>query len=152
MAPDSISKRERTESSQGPAADGHTFVALHRVRSYELDSFGHVNNAVFLNYLEYARGEFLLQRGLSFADFDRWNAMPFVIKVELTFKSPAKVHDLLEIRGSIPQWRRTSFVIHYQVFNRSTNKVSAVADMAFAFVNKEEKLVPIPQEFLKALS
>ena len=28
------------------------------VRSYELDSYNHVNNAVYLNYLEYARMEF----------------------------------------------------------------------------------------------
>ena len=32
------------------------------VRGYELDSFGHVNNAVYLNYLEQARWEMFLER------------------------------------------------------------------------------------------
>ena len=41
-----------------------------KVRSYELDSFGHVNNANFLNYLEAARGNFLEEYGLSFKHFE----------------------------------------------------------------------------------
>jgi len=127
-------------------------VATHRVRSYELDSFGHVNNAVFLNYLEYARNEYMLQRGLSFYDFERWDALPVVIKAEITYKSPAKVHDVLEIRGTIPSWRKTSFTLHYEIFNKTRDKIAAIADMAFAFVNREDKLVSIPEEFIRAFS
>ncbi len=126
-------------------------VATHRVRSYELDSFGHVNNAAYLNYLEYARGEYLLQRGLSFADFDRWNAMPFVVSAKIQFKSPAKVHDFLEIEGTIIHWKRASFSLHYKVTNRTSGKLTAIAEMAFAFVDKEGKLVPIPEEFRRAM-
>jgi YbgC/YbaW family acyl-CoA thioester hydrolase len=129
-----------------------TFIATHRVRSYEMDSFGHVNNAVYLNYLEYARGEYLLQRGLSFADFERWNALPFVVAAEIQFKAPARVHDFLEIEGSISYWKRTSFSIQYQVRNTTTGKVTAVAEMSFAFVDRDGKLVHIPEEFKEAMS
>ncbi len=44
-------------------------VSYHTVTSYELDSFGHVNNAVFLNYLEKARCDFMTLKGLRFDDF-----------------------------------------------------------------------------------
>ena len=33
------------------------------VRSYELDTYNHVNNAIYLNYLEYARMEYLRRIG-----------------------------------------------------------------------------------------
>ncbi len=37
------------------------------VRSYECDSYGHVNNAVYLNYLEVARHELLAALGMDYA-------------------------------------------------------------------------------------
>ena len=129
---------------------GNYFTATHKVRSYELDSFGHVNNAVYLNYLEYARMEYLLQKGLSFTDFTKWDRIPYVIKAEIEYKSPARVHDVLEIRGTINQWKRVSFMIHYEIFNTTTKKISATANMKFVFVNKQEKMMPIPDEFKKA--
>jgi YbgC/YbaW family acyl-CoA thioester hydrolase len=127
------------------------YTTFHRVRSYELDSFGHVNNAIFLNYLEYARGEYLLQKGLSFQDFHRWNALPIVVQAEITYKSPATVHDFLEISGSISVWRKASFVLEYKILNQTTNRLSAKAKMEFAFVSREQRLVPIPDEFKNAM-
>lgn len=35
-----------------------------QVRGYELDAFGHVNNAVYLHYLEEARWDFLRRTGM----------------------------------------------------------------------------------------
>jgi YbgC/YbaW family acyl-CoA thioester hydrolase len=122
------------------------------VRSYELDSFGHVNNAVYLQYLEYARAQYLLQRGLSFQDFQRWDAIPYVVKAEILFKSSARVHDLLCIAGEINKWGRSSFVIHHTVQNKSSGKIAALADLTFAFVNQHEKLIAIPLEFKAAMS
>jgi hypothetical protein len=36
------------------------------VRPYECDSYGHVNHAVYVNYLEHARMQFLLAAGFDF--------------------------------------------------------------------------------------
>jgi YbgC/YbaW family acyl-CoA thioester hydrolase len=127
------------------------FVTTHRVRSYELDSFGHVNNAVFLNYLEYARAEYLLQKGLSFNDFLKWNALPYVTHVEMAFKASARVHDVLEIHGEISEWRRIQFTMHYRMMNTTAQRLCLVADVRFAFVNRNEKPVAIPNEFRLAM-
>lgn len=126
--------------------------AYHRVRSYELDSFGHVNNAVFLNYLEYARTEYLLQKGLSFRSFEDWKAFPFVIKAEIKYKAPAKVHDSLEIRGYVSEWKRSSFVLSYLVYNQEDQLEIVAAEMVFAFVNERGKPIPIPTLFRERMS
>lgn len=118
-----------------------------KVRSYELDSFGHVNNAVFLNYLEYAREEFLRQKGLSFDSFNQWKAFPYVIKINIEYKSQAKGNDLLEIRGHIPRWTRTRFTMEKEIFNLTTNRLAAKAEVVLVFVNERSRPVAIPKEF-----
>lgn len=117
------------------------------VRSYDLDSFGHVNNAIYLNYLEAARCEYMKQRGLSFNDFERWGAFPFVGRVEIKYKSPAKADDILEIKAHIHSWRRSSFMIDYDIYNQTTEKRCATAKMLFVYVDRNSKLTPVPEEF-----
>lgn len=121
------------------------------VRSYELDSFGHVNNATYLNYLEYARGNYLLQRDLSFDDFQRWQAFPYVVAVELQYRASCRVHDELEIRGWISEWFRTGFIMNYEIHNLSSGRLSVEAAIRFAFVNEKEKVVRIPEAFRAAM-
>ena len=60
-----------------------------RVRTYECDVYGHVNNAVYLNYLEYARGLFLEQRGLDYQALISGGLGIFVAEAKLTYLSPA---------------------------------------------------------------
>jgi YbgC/YbaW family acyl-CoA thioester hydrolase len=121
--------------------------ARHRVRSYELDSFGHVNNAAFFNYLEYARNEYLLQRGLTFDQFKTWDALPVVVKADVEYKHPARVHDDLEIVGRVTEWRKSRFTLDYVIFNHTANRQCLLCQMIFVFTNSRGKPVPIPEEF-----
>lgn len=125
----------------------YPFHAELKVRSYDMDSFGHVNNAVYFNYLEAARCEYMNQRGLSFNDFEEWGAFPFVVKADIRFKSPARADDILDVRGRIGDWRRSSFSIEYEIYNTTRNKVCARSTMVFAFVNSREKLISVPEPF-----
>jgi len=118
-----------------------------KVRSHDLDSFGHVNNAVYLQYLEEARCEYMEARGLSFNSFHEWQAFAFVVSVEIRYKSPAKYGHVLDIRGAFSRMRRTSFSIEYEIYNDTTDRICALATMSFGFVNGEEKIIPIPDEF-----
>ena len=47
------------------------------VRGYELDSYGHVNNAVYLNYFEQARWEIF--RNLNLIDYFKKNELFLVV-------------------------------------------------------------------------
>jgi acyl-CoA thioester hydrolase len=125
----------------------YPFVHRIKVRSHDLDSFGHVNNAVYLNYLEEARCEYMEQRGISFTDFAKWQAFAFVVSAEIKYKSPAKYGDVLEIRGVTSSTKRSTFSIDYEIFNITTDKLGAVSNMSFAFVNGNEKIIPIPAPF-----
>ena len=50
-----------------PAEKSYLFSIEFAVRDYECDIQGIVNNANYLHYLEHARHEFLISRGISFS-------------------------------------------------------------------------------------
>ncbi|MBN1465472.1 acyl-CoA thioesterase [candidate division KSB1 bacterium] len=125
----------------------HPFEHRIKVRSYELDSFGHVNNAVYLNYLEEARCEYMEQRGLSFDSFREWQAFAFVVSAEIHYRSPAKYGDVLLVRCVFSRMRRTSFALDYEIYNETKGRLCATASMSFGFVDANEKVIPIPAAF-----
>ena len=101
-----------------------------RVRTYELDSFGHVNNAAYLNYLEEARSEFLRQMGLSFHDFARLGVQLVIIEAHLHYKHPARYGDEIEISATFRDVRSASAYIDYTLTEIHSGRVIATANDA----------------------
>lgn len=111
------------------------FISELRVRSCDVDSFGHVNNAMYLRYCEAARNDYMLQRGLTFADFEEWKAGPVLYSARLDFKYPAKTDDELLIRGVMSSNGKTRFRIHHEIVLKGGGKLVCQAELDFAFVN-----------------
>jgi len=64
-----------------------------RVRDYECDLQGIVNNANYQHYLEHARHEFIRTLGLSFSELHAQGVDFVVARIELAFKTPLKSGD-----------------------------------------------------------
>ncbi len=127
------------------------FTSKIRVRSYELDSFGHVNNATYLQYLEAARCDHLLQVGLSFNDFHKWGAFPVVTEAHLHYRQPLIADDVIEVRGTFLEWKRSSFAVEYEVVKQDDTLV-LTARMVFVFVNRQGKPIRVPEAFREAFT
>lgn len=72
-----------------------------KVRDYEVDYEGIVNNAVYLNYFEHTRHEFCEQAGLSFASMHRRGIDPVVRRAEIDYLSPLRSADRFVSRLSL---------------------------------------------------
>ena len=64
-----------------------------KVRDYECDLQGIVNNANYQHYLEHTRHEFLLATGVSFAALHAQGIDPVVARINMAFKTPLKSGD-----------------------------------------------------------
>ncbi len=64
-----------------------------KVRDYEVDVEGIVNNAVYLHYLEHTRHEFCEWAGLSFRQMHESGIDPVLSKVEIEYKHPLGLGD-----------------------------------------------------------
>jgi acyl-CoA thioester hydrolase len=128
---------------------GEDLKSTHTVMSYELDSFGHVNNAVYLNYLEKARNDFMIQKGLDFYDFFKWKLYPVVMKSIIDYKIPARAGDQLDIIGKITNHTATSFTLTYEITESRSKKIIATAETRHVFINDNNRPSRIPQEFFQ---
>ena len=70
-----------------------------RVRTYECDSYGHVNNANYLNYLEYARFEFLRDINFDYPGMIKAGYGVYVARVEIDYNRPAVMDDEILIQS-----------------------------------------------------
>jgi len=71
----------------------YRFTLNFEVRDYECDLQGIVNNAVYQNYLEHARHEFLKSLGSSFASITERGVHLVVVRAELDYLYPLRSGD-----------------------------------------------------------
>jgi YbgC/YbaW family acyl-CoA thioester hydrolase len=116
------------------------------VRGYELDSFGHVNNAVYLNYFEQARWEIIKQ-----ADLINWfrdNQLFLVVtETKVRYSSEAKLFDELLIRTKVE--KEAPYLVFYQKMYFEGSKVKACSAIVKTLLrDKEKHTIDIPGNFL----
>ncbi len=68
-----------------------------RVRDYECDLQGIVNNANYLHYLEHTRHEFLLSKGISFSDLHNEGTDLIIVRIEIDYKFPLRSKDTFKV-------------------------------------------------------
>lgn len=94
-----------------------------KVRDYELDMQGIVNNGVYFNYLEHARHEFLLDRGVDFATLTEQGIHLVVIRSELDYKASLKSGDHFAVEVSAERLSKVKFGFRQRVIRLSDEKV-----------------------------
>ena len=73
--------------------DKYIYELKMKVRDYECDLQGIVNNANYQHYIEHTRHEFLTATGISFARLHEEGIDPVVARLTMAFKTPLKSGD-----------------------------------------------------------
>jgi acyl-CoA thioester hydrolase len=115
------------------------------VRTYECDSYGHVNNAVYLNYLEYARHEYLSAVGFDYRAAVSAGYGLYVARIEIDYKKPAFSGEKLTLR-SWPMKKGAVSGLMGQKIMRG-DEVIVEAKVTWAFVDSAGMPCRIPAEW-----
>jgi acyl-CoA thioester hydrolase len=102
--------------------DGFPHVRRETVRFRDIDAFGHVNNAVYLTYVEQARIEFLIELGLTEGIED---VRILVARIEIDYRSRLGFGDEVEVGTRCDGVGRTSFELGHEV--RAGERLAAQA-------------------------
>ena len=94
------------------------------VRFADMDSLGHVNNAVYLTYFEQVRMAYWMHV-MKKADLSGMNMI--LARAEVDFRSPLIAPETIEVGVGCTSIGRTSFVLQQDMHERKTGRLVAEA-------------------------
>jgi acyl-CoA thioester hydrolase len=92
--------------------EGYRYVRPVELRFRDLDAVGHVNNVVYLTYMETARIQWWIDV-TGHRDFRNFGMI--LARTEIDYKAPASWGDRLEVGVRCASMRRSSFVLEFRV-------------------------------------
>lgn len=121
------------------------------VRWGDMDAYGHVNNALYMRYLEEARVQFLASIG---ADMRGNGTDPVIINVGCTFLRPVSYPATVIIKSYVGEIGRSSFMIWYEV--STTDNPDQLCSEGYSKVvwmdHQTGRSVPLPEMIRHAIS
>lgn len=93
-----------------------------KVRDYECDLQGIVNNANYQHYLEHTRHEFLTSAGMSFARLHQEGVDPVVARLTMAFKTPLTSGDEFFSRLYLKK-EGIKYVFYQDIYRASDEKM-----------------------------
>lgn len=122
------------------------------IRYGDLDTMGHVNNAVYLQYFEQARIEWFKHAIGTKWD---WNSAGIVLaRNEIDYKQALLLYDEARVEISLEHIGSKSITLSYQVIKKHNNLDLLVAtgkSVLVCFDHKTQKTKPVPQAWRERL-
>ncbi len=122
-----------------------------KVRDYEVDAEGIVNNANYLHYLEHTRHEFCQEAGLSFRRMHEEGLDPVVTRIEIKYLRSLGLGDSMVSKLSLSR-RGPVFVFNQDIFTPEGSPVVTAVVEIVSFENgrisRGERLAQAFSQFL----
>ncbi len=121
------------------------------IRESDLDTFGHVNNAVYMKLFEEARWDIITPGGYGLAEVQKRGEGPVVLEVNVKFRKELKLRETIRIETQILEMKGRTWTMEQTLFN-SAGETSAIAHFTMGFFDlKARKLIPCSPAWLKAI-
>lgn len=121
-----------------------------KVRDYEVDLQGVVNNANYMHYLEHARHEYLISKDVDFAAMHDEGKDLIVTKAELKYRLPLKSRDTFVIKLNVRKEGNIQVMFEQDIFRLPDNRLVLNAHITGACLHNGRPV--IPTEVLEALN
>ena len=116
--------------------ENYAFNLAMKVRDYECDIQGVVNNSVYMNYLEHVRHEFLHFKGLDFAELAKKQINLMVVSAELQYKSSLRSGDEFWVGLNFSAASKVRFQFLQDIYRSSDDKRMLTAVVTGTSVNE----------------
>lgn len=123
-----------------------------RVYYEDTDCGGVVYYANFLRYFERARTEYLRDRGIEVAAYAAVGLLFVVSHAEVSYRSPGRYNDVLEVETDVVDLTRTSLTFGHEIRRVGDDRLIVEGAARLVCVDERGKPRRLPEEFLERLN
>ncbi len=124
--------------------EGYRFVLRREVEFRDIDAAGHVNNAVYLTFLETARIRYLIEvLGPQFA----YELSLVLARIEVDFRSPARFPETLEVGARVNRLGTKSFDMEHEVRGGDGRIVLEASSVLVAYDYEANAPMAVPEDW-----
>lgn len=130
--------------------EGFNHKTIVTVRFHEVDMLGVCNNAVYINYFEHARLEYvkaagLIPQGGIFSD----GKLFFMVRNEINYRDHAFYDDELEVYSRISYIKNSSFGFDHLIVKKKSGQIIVDGKGVVVYVDpKTRKSTSLPDDFI----
>jgi YbgC/YbaW family acyl-CoA thioester hydrolase len=122
------------------------------VRPTEIDINGHVNNAKYVEYLEWGREDWFEQNGLPYERVLALGAMTVTVNLNANYRRECRQGESLVVATRPVRVGRTSFVVSQEI-RKADGAVAADALVTLVTIDPvSRKSRPVPEELARAFT
>lgn len=114
-----------------------------QIRYGDLDTLGHVNNAVYLTYFELGRVLFFRKY---LKKFDEKTVSFVIARIEVDFKKSITMDKVVYLETTIEAVGNTSFTFSHRITDESGEDVYATGKVIAVSIDKNRKPAIVPDE------
>ncbi|MDP6331929.1 MAG: acyl-CoA thioesterase [SAR324 cluster bacterium] len=123
-----------------------------KVRDYELDRFGVINNAVYQNYLEHTRYLFLETNGVSMKTLIEHGYSPVITKAEVEYRSSLQSGNDFVVNLELTSLSKIKFIFTQEIRSLPRNTLIISAKITTGTILNSSKQPCFPDSFQKLRS
>ena len=121
------------------------------IKEFHLDTFGHVNNAVYLQIMEEARWDLITKNGYGLKEVFAKKIGPTILEVNLQFKRELKNRQKIKILTSCLEYTKKVGTIEQKIINEAGEEC-AIAHFKFGLFDlNQRKLIDATPEWKHAI-
>ena len=108
-----------------------------RVHTFQIDINDHLNNAIYVEWLEIGRTRLLEAAGIPVESFHERGYLPILVETWIQYREPVKFPDTVRIEVWLYELTRVTAWIGFRFYSETTGKLVARAKQRGVFVSAE---------------
>jgi YbgC/YbaW family acyl-CoA thioester hydrolase len=121
------------------------------IKEFHLDTFGHINNAVYLQIFEEARWEWITKNGYGLTQVKETGLGPTLLEVNVKFLKEIRLRQKITVESKVISYVKKICVLEQEMKNESGEVCAHARFTIGLFDTKERKLVLPTPEWLQAV-